>query len=81
MSQKEPDILDQANLITEFMTERAVAQRRAQAAPQFHPDFDGVHCVEKDCGVDMPPERLTARRVRCVECQRIIEKRESAYGR
>lgn len=36
-------------------------------AAQFHPDFDGVHCVE--CGDDMPAKRLEWKRVRCTSCE------------
>ncbi len=55
----------------------ADAQRRAlgKSAPESHPDFDGKHCVEEDCGVVMPPGRLALGRVRCVECQHRLEKR------
>lgn len=66
---KSADILDQAAGLTEFITERAVKQRRALAAPETHPDFDGKHCVEEDCGVEIPGERLALGRVRCVDCQ------------
>lgn len=41
-------------------------------APQTHPDFDGVHCVE--CGDDMPPERLAWKRVRCTSCEEDLVK-------
>jgi len=55
----------------------ADAERRARgkSAPEQHPDFDGVHCVEPDCGVAIPPERLNAGRARCIDCQILIEKR------
>lgn len=39
-------------------------------APQSHPDFDGVHCV--DCGVDIPPQRLAWGRIRCTECEEYL---------
>jgi RNA polymerase-binding transcription factor DksA len=81
MSAKHPDILDQAAAITEFMTERSIAQRRAEAAPERHPDFDGTHCVEAECGAVIPAPRLDAGRIRCVECQSRIERERSVYGR
>lgn len=42
--------------------------------PEYHPDFDGVHCVE--CFVnELPKERLEQKRIRCVECQTLLEKK------
>lgn len=42
--------------------------------PEYHPDFDGVHCV--DCFVqELTKERLEDHRVRCVDCQSLLEKR------
>jgi len=52
------------------------AQRARQAnAPQYHPDFDGVHCV--GCGEPIPDQRLALGKGRCVECQ----EREERLGR
>lgn len=79
MSAKHPDILDQANAITEFTTERAIAQRRAMAAPESHPKFDGKHCVEEECGVEIPAERLALGKVRCVDCAALLEQQQSLY--
>lgn len=73
MSDKNPDVLDQAAEVTSYLTERAVAEQRAKAAPESHPDFDGSHCVEEECGVLIPGERLALGKVRCVECQSRIE--------
>lgn len=55
----------------------ADAERRARgkSAPESHPDFDGLHCVEEDCGVVIPRERLNVGKVRCVDCQRLREER------
>ncbi len=74
MSDKEPDILDQAAAITDFMIEQAVAQQRQFAAPETHPEFDGKHCVEDHCGAEIPKERLDLKKVRCVDCQLLVEK-------
>lgn len=81
MSEKLPDILDQASAITEFMTERAIEQRRAEVAPQTHPRFDGTHCVDAECGVEIPAERLAAGRIRCVDCQARLERANAAFRR
>ena len=55
----------------------ADAQRRAlgKSAPESHPDFDGKHCVEGDCGIAIPKARLAMGKVRCVTCQSLIESR------
>ena len=55
----------------------ADAERRARgkSAPERHPDFDGQHCVEEHCGVDIPAARLVLGKVRCVDCQTLLEKR------
>jgi len=56
----------------------ADAERRARgkSAPERDPRFDGAHCVEEDCGVELPRERLNAGRVRCFDCQRLREERQ-----
>lgn len=66
------------------LRELADVQRRARLLnqPEFHPDFDGVHCV--DCDDDMPKVRLDMKRVRCVRCQQDLEnltKKQAAGGR
>jgi hypothetical protein len=70
---KNPDILDQAAAVTDFLTEHAVDAQRALAAPEQHPRFDGKHCVEDDCGIELPSARLALGRVRCVDCQGRLE--------
>lgn len=73
-----PDPIDQASEITDFMTERAVEEQRRLSAPQTHPLFDGVHCVEEECGEEIPAPRLALGRVRCVSCQERAEKSDRA---
>ena len=41
------------------------------------PRFDGVHCVEDDCGDEIPPGRLALKKIRCITCQAIREKRRA----
>ena len=50
--------------------------RRAlgKSGPESHPDFDGVHCVEPDCEIEIPTARLALGKVRCVDCQELLEK-------
>ena len=46
---------------------------REMNKPIFHPDFDGLHCVE--CDIEIPAKRLASTRcVRCVDCQELFEK-------
>lgn len=72
---KNPDVLDQAQEITDFMRERQVDVIRDRVKPEQHPDFDGRHCVEAECEVAIPDERLALGKVRCVECASLIEKK------
>lgn len=72
------DPLDEANQLAANLTESAIAAVRLANAPERHPDFDGVTCVE--CGDDMPVERLAMKRVRCAPCQTVIEHRQKQLG-
>lgn len=67
------DIIDHAAVTTEQFRLAAEKRARDAAKPEFHPSFDGVHCVEDACGVELPDVRIAAGRVRCVDCQRRIE--------
>jgi RNA polymerase-binding transcription factor DksA len=78
--EKNTDVLDQAAYVTEVMTEKAVAYQREFAKPEKHPDFDGKHCVEADCGVAIPKERLKLGKVRCVDCQSRLESIAKRFG-
>lgn len=55
------------------LMEQADISRRARELnrPQVHPDFDGEHCIE--CDIQIPPARLQAGRIRCVDCQEEVE--------
>jgi len=54
---------------------RAQAERRAagKSGPEKHPEFDGESCV--DCGIEIPKARLALCKVRCVDCQTLLEKK------
>ena len=47
-------------------------------APQTHPDFDGKHCI--DCEVEIPAQRLAWGRVRCTDCESILELKKKTTG-
>lgn len=50
-------------------------QARGKSDPEFHPDFDGEHCV--GCEDVIPKIRLILGRVRCVPCQEILESKKA----
>lgn len=64
---------DAAQRLNEEMNAQALRVIQARSAPETHPDFDGVHCV--DMGEEIPPERLALGKVRCIDCQRVLERR------
>lgn len=39
--------------------------------------FDGVHCVEEDCGDEIPAARRALGKFRCVACQTMKETRRA----
>lgn len=49
------------------ITRRGLAMNK----PEHHPDFDGEHCV--DCDDEIPELRLKMQKVRCVDCQQVLE--------
>lgn len=53
--------------------ERRLSQIALENAPQSHPDFDGEHCIS--CGDTIPQGRLDIGKIRCVDCQSILEQR------
>jgi hypothetical protein len=52
---------------------RAITERK----PEVVVGFDGLHCIEPDCGEEIPAGRLALGKVRCIECQRM---KESKHG-
>ena len=59
----------------QLMEQADIARRaREMNRPQTHPNFDGKHCLE--CDIEMPPARLQAGRIRCVDCQEEVEAAE-----
>lgn len=69
---------ERAERIAEAARAEAEADARAAAAPQHHPDFDGLHCIEPDCGAEIPAGRLALGKIRCVDCQALRETRRAA---
>lgn len=53
----------------------AIAAVANQVCQEHDPSFDGVHCIEPDCGDEIPEGRLALGKIRCVACQAWREKR------
>lgn len=58
--------------------ERGIAERSAAAFPDKPVPVakQTTHCIEEDCGIDLPILRVQRGQERCVECQTTKEKRE-----
>lgn len=69
------DETDQAQWIQ--LAEQASYQERARKAnaPEFDPEFDGLHCIE--CDAEIPAARLKLHKIRCVDCQEELENRKN----
>lgn len=68
------DIIDKANDAVEACLADAEARAVGKSRPEFDARFDGVHCVEDECGIEIPAARLAMGKVRCVDCQMRREK-------
>lgn len=69
------DPADIANNTVEFCLAEAERRARGKSAPERHPDFDGEHCV--DCDEPVVAGRLALGKVRCLDCQLLLEKRRA----
>lgn len=70
------DQLDQASAIEQAERDRLLANHRQRPQQRPAQDAHGRYCL--DCGVLIPPERVTrVNAVRCVDCQHIREKKEA----
>lgn len=81
MIERNADVLEDASNIHQRMNDEGREVSANAIRPQFHPDFDGKHCVEADCGVELPPVRLAYKWIRCTTCQGAVEKRLRLQGR
>jgi hypothetical protein len=75
------DVLEMASAEQDRINAEGRAAVDAANRPQTHPDFDGLHCVEEDCGVELPPVRLAYKRIRCSTCQQRVEDVARRQGR
>jgi RNA polymerase-binding transcription factor DksA len=50
--------------------------KTAQQALAKPAGFDGVNCIEEECGEPIPQERLSLGAYRCIDCQEAHEQKE-----
>lgn len=70
------DVYDEGEIASAYEMEfiqRAIERQQEQMKPETHPDFDGIHCIE--CDVEIPEGRLKMKKIRCVECQTLLEEK------
>jgi RNA polymerase-binding transcription factor DksA len=79
--QNSADALDRASQLEEQQRSARINETRQAAAPETHPDFDGIHCVADGCGVVIPEARRALGKVRCIDCQQELEDRRKLIGR
>lgn len=75
------EVYDEAELASALessMLSKALKDHKQKMAPQKHPNFDGLHCL--DCEEDMHPDRLKMGRIRCTDCQEHHEYLEKRKG-
>lgn len=65
-SQREAQNNEQA-LIRNQAAEAARIQ--ATKAALENGNFDGLHCIDEECGEELPPQRLAEYRMLCTTCQ------------
>jgi RNA polymerase-binding transcription factor DksA len=75
-SEKFTDVNDAASDLEDSFREASIREIQA-AMVESHPDFDGKHCLE--CGGDMPEQRLAWGRIRCVDCQSLLERNSQLF--
>lgn len=72
------DIADQAADQEEAFRVMALKTITKANGPEFHPDFDGEHCIS--CGNQIEEGRLKLQKIKCVECQAAMEKLNKMRG-
>lgn len=76
------DVYDEGDIASAlergFITQ-ALNRHKLKVAAETHPDFDGESCL--DCGAAIPLLRLQMGRMRCVDCQAELERRNKMFGR
>jgi RNA polymerase-binding transcription factor DksA len=68
------DLADNAAPTIEALAAAYEAAARGKCGPERDPRFDGCHCCEDHCGVEIPRARLKMGKVRCRDCQELKER-------
>lgn len=73
------DDLDRASELMQVQTDAALADVRHAARPEQVVGPDGKwHQTDcEDCGEGIPVARLRLGKIRCIDCQRIVERRRA----
>lgn len=74
MTDRYTELMDAAQEMQQKTNEMLIQEASRRAAPESDPDFDGVHCI--DGGERIPDARLALGKMRCVECQTALEKKQ-----
>jgi RNA polymerase-binding transcription factor DksA len=77
-TERTSDPLDQASLQEEAFRNAALRAIKGTLR-ETHPDFDGENCM--DCEGEIPHERLSLGKIRCVHCQHAKETISKLRGR
>ena len=89
MIEKSADEFDVASQLADQANEQARLRMAAAEALRIRRtqiaindgDFDGIHCVEPDCGVELPATRVANHCMRCTACETRLEKQNKLRGR
>lgn len=73
------DEVDIASALEMGFVAQSISAITEKNKPEKHPNFDGVHCI--DCEESIEKERLALGKIRCFECQNILDKYNKQYGR
>lgn len=65
------DDADLASALESSLLSKALKDHKQKMAPQNHPNFDGIHCI--DCEDEIPEGRLKMGRIKCTDCQEHFE--------
>lgn len=71
------DLVDIASGTIEAFLASAALRQRGKSDPANQDGFsawDGIHCVEEHCGVEIPERRRANGYCRCVDCQGLKER-------
>jgi RNA polymerase-binding transcription factor DksA len=70
--------MENASALEQLHRDAAIAaatNRQVESSPLF----DGVHCIEDDCGAEIPAARRALGKIRCIECQAMKESRRGVH--